>query len=115
MHGQVLDAGSQISTKTLLNQETDQSWFGASVLFEGWSTRKTSANAEFEGTSIADDSLYADETAALSFKIDNEVAKASLIDDSYWRGLDINSENGTVCSYELMNEDDDMTNNVFEL
>ena len=51
----------------------------------------------------------------MSFKIDNEVARASLIDDSYWRGLDINSENGTVCSYELMNEDDDMTNNVFEL
>ena len=85
------------------------------MLFEGWSTRKTSANAEFEGTNIANDSLYADETAVMSFKIDNEVARASLIDDSYWRGLDINSENGTVCSYKLMNEDDAMTNNVFEL
>ena len=51
----------------------------------------------------------------MNYKIDNEVTKASLIDDSYWRGLDVNSENGTVCSYQLLNEDKFTTNNVFEL
>lgn len=89
-------------------------WFGASVLFEGWSTKKTSASLEFEDTNLADTSIYED-ASALTLKTSNEVAKATLIDDSYWRSLDVNSENGTVCSYRLLNEDSYTSNNVFEL
>ena len=37
------------------------------------------------------------------------------MDDSYWRAININSENGTVCSYELLNSNDDKTDNVFEI
>ena len=97
-----------------MNQEEDIGWFGASVLFEGYSVGKTSLYAEFDGTNVGEDYIYEDESE-LTFKIDNEVAKASLIDDSYWRALDINSENGTVCSYQLLYEDNYTTNNVFEL
>lgn len=97
MHGAILDDSSQISTKTLLNKE-DNGWFGAKPLFEGWSTRKTSANMVFDGTLVDTESLYV-EDSDLNYKIANEVTKASLIDDSYWRALDINSENGMVCSY----------------
>ena len=43
------------------------------------------------------------------------MAKASLLDDSYWRSVQINSVNGTVCSYELLNEDQDSAQNVFEI
>jgi len=43
------------------------------------------------------------------------VAQAGLIDDSYWREININSENGTVCSYQLINEDKFVTTNVFEI
>ena len=88
MHGTVLDQSSQISTKTLLNQEEDLGWFGASVLFEGWSTKKTSASLQYEDTNLANNSLYQDQSV-LTLKTVNEVAKATLIDDSYWRGLDV--------------------------
>ena len=51
----------------------------------------------------------------MPFKVDNTVAKASLIDDSYWRSIEVNSDNGTVCSYQLLNTDSNDTNNVFEI
>ena len=43
------------------------------------------------------------------------MAEASLIDDSYWREIVINSEQGTVCSYQLINQDKREANNVFEI
>ena len=51
----------------------------------------------------------------MPFKVDNTVAKASLIDDSYWRSIEVMSENGTVCSYQLLNSDAKDSNNVFEI
>ena len=51
---------------------------------------KTSADAEFEGTNVGTNFIYENESE-LTYKIDNEVAKASLIDDSYWRTLEVNS------------------------
>ena len=51
----------------------------------------------------------------MPFKVDNTVAKATLIDDSYWRSIEVNSENGTVCSYQLLNSDSKDSNNVFEI
>ena len=114
MHGTILDKSSQVATKTLLNQEEDLGWFGASVLFEGWSTKKTTSSFQYEDTNLANNSLYQDQSA-FTLKTENEVAKATLIDDSYWRGIDVKSENGTVCSYQLLNEDSNTSNNVFEL
>lgn len=43
------------------------------------------------------------------------MAIAKLIDDSYWRSIDINSTNGTVCSYSLQNSDKKIASNVFEV
>ena len=65
-------------------------------MLEGFTIKKTSLNSSIQGTEVADESLIVDQT---DFKIDNEVARASLVDDSYWRQLDVDSENGTVCSY----------------
>jgi len=48
-------------------------------------------------------------------KIDNEVAVATIIDDSYWRRIHVDSEDGTVCSYRFENVDSDVQNNVYEL
>ena len=49
------------------------------------------------------------------YKVDNTVAQAGVVDDSYWRTIHINSENGTVCSYRLLNQNDNVNANVFEL
>ena len=51
----------------------------------------------------------------MPFKVDNTVAKANLIDDSYWRSIEVMSENGTVCSYQLLNSNSNNSNNVFEI
>ena len=51
-------------------------------MLEGFTIKKTSLNSSIQGTEVADESLIVDQT---DFKIDNEVARASLVDDSYWR------------------------------
>lgn len=43
------------------------------------------------------------------------MAQVALIDDSYWRTIEVASEGGTVCSYQLLNEDTALKNNVYEL
>lgn len=97
----------------MLSQEEDGfGLFGSSPLLEGLTSRKTSFNADYNSEPETDSSLT---NGSTDFKVDNSVAKASLIDDSYWRSIDINSEHGTVCSYQLLNSDTDTTNNVFEV
>ena len=54
-------------------------------------------------------------TSTQVFQVENDVATASILDDSYWRSITVNSENGTVCSYQLLNGDSETKNNVFEI
>lgn len=39
----------------------------------------------------------------------------SLIDDSYWRSINISVNDGNVCSYRMQNLDESQANNVFEV
>lgn len=55
------------------------------------------------------------EPSPFLYHIDNNVAAAGVIDDSYWRTIHINSEEGTVCSYRLLNQNETVNNNVYEL
>ena len=61
-----------------------------------------------------DDTAY-DDAFKSTVKIDNDVALASLIDDSYWRKIHISSHDGTVCSYRFENVDSNVQNNVYEI
>ena len=85
-----------------------------SGVYEGFTIHKTSTSPEVQGTPITDAIDLAESEQAKAI-VDNQVAKAPLLDDSYWRTIVINSEQGTVCSYELLNSSSDMTNNVFEI
>ena len=123
MHGVTLSEDSQASTIQLLNmQEDEEGLFGIFPIFEGYTTKKTNSNPTLQG-SIQDAMTVSevitlaqkDGEASKEIKVDNNVAQVSLIDDSYWRSIEVNSVNGTVCSYQLLNSDIEKTNNVFEV
>jgi len=38
-----------------------------------------------------------------------------LLDDSYWRTIDVNATGGVVCSYKLLNENKKVDYNTFEV
>ena len=121
MKGTTLDDSSKDSTKTLLKTLDDggAGLLGASPMLEGLTTMKTSHNAAYQGSTIdaitgaeSDTSVVGKvedvkdrdtrlaETAGIkALTLDNQVAQVPLIDDSYWRQVEVNSSNGTVCSY----------------
>ena len=135
MQGHSLDDHSKDSTKELLNtlEEGGAGIFGTSPMLEGLTTRKTSQNATYQenkgivasgnGEAVTESGeisevkvrSLAEVSESKALNIDNQVAQVPLIDDSYWRQVEINSQNGTVCSYQLLNQDGTNTNNVFEI
>ena len=98
IHGKTLSEASQASSAALLQKEEGLGVY--SSLLEGFTTKQSRGDAEAE-TVQADGSS----TKIQSFQENNSVATASILDDSYWRSISVNSENGTVCSYQLLNSD----------
>ena len=84
-----------------------------SGVFEGFTISKSSASPEVKDTPVTDAIEVATEQAPKSY--DHQVAKAPLLDDSYWRTVVVDSNGDNVCSYELLNADAETTNNVFEI
>lgn len=98
IHGKTLSEASQASSAALLQKEEGLGVY--SSLLEGFTTKQSRGDPEAE-TVQADGSS----TKIQSFQENNSVATASILDDSYWRSISVNSENGTVCSYQLLNSD----------
>ena len=82
------------STKELEQMEENPPLI-SSTFFDGWTTQKSTRTKDVETNISA--------SSPTMYKVDNTVAKAGIIDDSYWRTLHINSQNGNVCSYRLLN------------
>jgi len=40
---------------------------------------------------------------------------AGLIDDSYWRSINVKVKDGNTCSYRMLNSDASVNKNVFEV
>ena len=81
----------------------------SATLFDGLTTTKSTKTTDVALVDVPDPGK------STMYKIDNKVAQAGVIDDSYWRTLHINSENGTVCSYRLLNQNQNANNNIFEV
>ena len=115
--GKLLDGKTQDSTRSLIAKEgpAELGNLSMSGIFEGYTISKSSVSPELKGTPVTDAIEVEVDPHEQAKKLDNQVAKAPLIDDSYWRSIVVNSENGTVCSYELLNSDTKSTNNVFEI
>ena len=64
-------------------------------MFDGWTSARSTKTSNVT-TSV-------NENSGQMYHVENRVAKAGVIDDSYWRTLHVNSEEGTVCSYRLLN------------
>ena len=63
---------------------------GLSPFFEGFTTKKSIANAQFVDTPIE---TTESEVESKAQKVDHTAADVSLIDDSYWRSITVNSDN----------------------
>ena len=114
VRGKTLSEESQVSSQILLQSFSGEFGVINSSLLDGYTIPQTRA-AEDPIVDDREEIEAAEKIEAQVGDVSNYVARASLLDDSYWRTIKVNSLQGTVCSYELINQDADSASNVYEI
>ena len=91
---QATDKETVKATRELEHMEEEPLAISPSM-FEGWTSARSTKTAKVTSN--------VGENSAQMYHVENHVAKAGVIDDSYWRTLHINSEGNNLCSYRLLN------------